>query len=196
MTDAAEKLTPPNPTNWSSQAMQKRIAKRYAAERRFKFLGLAAVTLSVAFLVFLLFVMLSNGVRGFSQTEIDLPVDFSELNLIVSKEQLRSGDGKDVLTADIMRDFMNTAIVREFGGNGMDSVPTSSWHLARDMLIEDPDSLDKKAVISVPVATPLDIAYKGTGSPEAEAKVQELSDRIQMQRTRPRLEYGVPLKGP
>ena len=34
---------PTNPTDWKGAAMQKRIAGRYAAERRFKFIGLGAV---------------------------------------------------------------------------------------------------------------------------------------------------------
>src|SRR3546814_6427386 len=42
-------------------AMQTRIARRYAAERRFKALGLGAILLSGAFLAFLLFVMVGGG---------------------------------------------------------------------------------------------------------------------------------------
>ena len=44
------------PTDWKGSVMQKRIAGRYAAERRFKLFGLGAVLLSGAFLAFLLFV--------------------------------------------------------------------------------------------------------------------------------------------
>ncbi|MEP7315929.1 MAG: DUF3333 domain-containing protein, partial [Sphingomicrobium sp.] len=40
------------PTRWTDGSMERLVAKRYAAERRFKFFGLAAVTLSVAFLAF------------------------------------------------------------------------------------------------------------------------------------------------
>jgi len=32
---------------WTGEAMQKRVARRYAAERRFRFFGLAAVGLSL-----------------------------------------------------------------------------------------------------------------------------------------------------
>ena len=41
-----------------------RLKKRYAAERRFKALGLAAIIVSLAFLAVLLFTMLKNGVAG------------------------------------------------------------------------------------------------------------------------------------
>ena len=44
--------------------MNRRVAKRYAAERRFRALGFVAVAISVAFLAFLLFTMLAKGVGG------------------------------------------------------------------------------------------------------------------------------------
>ena len=49
---------------WTGAAMQKRIAKRYAAERNFKLLGLVAIGLSLAFLAFLLITMISRGASG------------------------------------------------------------------------------------------------------------------------------------
>lgn len=45
--------------------MEKRRARRHAAERRFRLLGLGAIVLSMAFLALLLFIMLKNGVGGF-----------------------------------------------------------------------------------------------------------------------------------
>jgi phosphate transport system permease protein len=44
--------------------MAKRIAKRHAAETRFKLLGLGAIVLSLSFLALLLVIMLRNGLGG------------------------------------------------------------------------------------------------------------------------------------
>lgn len=44
--------------------MERRLAKRHAAERRFRLLGLGAIVLSMAFLALLLFIMLKNGLGG------------------------------------------------------------------------------------------------------------------------------------
>ena len=55
-------------SRWSSEAMTRRVKRRYAAERRFKALGLAAVVVSLAFLAFLLVTMTVSGAGGFSQT--------------------------------------------------------------------------------------------------------------------------------
>jgi phosphate transport system permease protein len=49
---------------WNSGEMAKRIARRHAAERRFKLFGLSAVVLSLLFLAVLLFIMLKNGLGG------------------------------------------------------------------------------------------------------------------------------------
>ena len=53
------------PTDWTTQAMQSRIRRRYASERRFRFAGLAAVWLSAAFLAYLLVTMVMQGASGF-----------------------------------------------------------------------------------------------------------------------------------
>ena len=55
-----------NSARWTEGAMKRRIAGRYASERRFRALGLLAATLSLGFLVFLLATMLAKGLGGFS----------------------------------------------------------------------------------------------------------------------------------
>jgi phosphate transport system permease protein len=62
------------PTDWNASPMQKRIRRRYAAERRFRLIGLAAVLLSAAFLAFLLVTMMANGLRGFSETQLRIQI--------------------------------------------------------------------------------------------------------------------------
>ena len=46
------------------ERMEKRLAKRHAAERRFRLMGLAAIVLSLGFLALLLVIMLKNGLGG------------------------------------------------------------------------------------------------------------------------------------
>jgi phosphate transport system permease protein len=50
--------------DWQSGAGATRLAARYASERRFKALGFAAVIISMSFLFFLLFTMLTKGIGG------------------------------------------------------------------------------------------------------------------------------------
>jgi phosphate transport system permease protein len=54
------------PTDWNGAAMQRRIRRRYAAERRFRLMGLLAILLSAGFLAFLLITMVYRGAGGLS----------------------------------------------------------------------------------------------------------------------------------
>lgn len=49
---------------WQTPEAARRIARRNAAERRFKLIGLGAIVLSLAFLALLLVIMLKNGLSG------------------------------------------------------------------------------------------------------------------------------------
>jgi phosphate transport system permease protein len=51
-------------SSWHTPEAAERLKKRYAAERRFKAFGVAAIAISLAFLAFLLFTMVKNGVAG------------------------------------------------------------------------------------------------------------------------------------
>jgi phosphate transport system permease protein len=53
-------------SRWTDEAMTRRVAGRYAAERRFKWLGFAAVAISLAFLAFLLVTLFAKGIGGLS----------------------------------------------------------------------------------------------------------------------------------
>jgi phosphate transport system permease protein len=65
----------PRRTPQETQAIVARsLRRRYWAERRFRFYGLAAVTAGMAFLLYLFTVIFSNGVGAFRQAQIRLPV--------------------------------------------------------------------------------------------------------------------------
>ncbi|MGF7154537.1 phosphate ABC transporter permease PstA [Novosphingobium gossypii] len=51
-------------SDWNSPEAVRRLAKRHAAEKRFKFIGLGAIVLSLSFLALLLVIMLRNGLGG------------------------------------------------------------------------------------------------------------------------------------
>jgi phosphate transport system permease protein len=53
------------------------LPRRYAAERRFRYVGAGAVVLGLAFVVILFFDIVSKGYTAFQQTYIKLPVTFS-----------------------------------------------------------------------------------------------------------------------
>ncbi|CAN5304697.1 phosphate ABC transporter permease PstA [soil metagenome] len=159
-----------NPTDWQGTVMQKRIARRYAAERRFKYLGMGAVLLSAGFLAFLLFSMIGNGARGFTRTEIALPVDFRTAPLVIDpatvNDQSLSQANLPTVTAQ--------AAIAALGAKGDDLLSPNAWLSVRDAIKADPSILTKKVSIDVPASTAIDLAAKSTGSPEAEAAYAQL----------------------
>ena len=59
-------------------AFEQRLARRYRAERNFRLMGLSAVVLSVAVLVFLLGNMFINGLAGFQRAEMPVTINFAD----------------------------------------------------------------------------------------------------------------------
>src|SRR5687767_8404769 len=86
------------PTDWKADAMQTRIRRRYGAERRFRMIGLGAVLLSAGFLAFLLITMMANGLRGFTQAEVRVHLDFARSALFIDPGAL-GGDRADAALA-------------------------------------------------------------------------------------------------
>ena len=112
----------PTPTDWKGAAMQKRIAGRYAAERRFKFIGLGAVLLSGAFLAFLLFVMVGNGARGFTYTNVAVPIDFKAMPLTIDKARLSDADADQVIASAGLADIVAFAADEALGDGGSELI--------------------------------------------------------------------------
>ena len=158
------------PTDWKSDAMRRRIARRYSAERRFRLLGLGAVLLSAAFLAFLLVTMMGNGLRGFTRTEIALKVDFPASPLLLDPDAIT-----DEALANANLPMVTSTVARaELGDKADDLLSPTAWVSIRDAIKADPKILGRTETISVPASTAVDLAAKSDGSPEAEAAVDRL----------------------
>ena len=111
--------------------MQKRIAGRYAAERRFKYIGLGAVLLSGAFLAFLLFVMVGNGARGFTYTHVAVPIDFKAMPLTVDAARLGDADADQVIANAGLADIVAFAADEALGDGGSGLISDNAWKEVR-----------------------------------------------------------------
>lgn len=166
------------PTDWRGEAMQKRIKKRYAAESRFKALGLGAIILSVGFLAFLLFVMIGNGLRGFTQTELPLEMDFPALTGGVSASQFEGPNAVANLRTLAVRDLVTASIELQYGNEGTELFSGGAWQTVNSAILSNPEIVEGKALLSLPVESELDVAYKGDGNPQAESTIARLGDQL------------------
>ncbi len=149
-----------SPTDWKGAAMQKRIAGRYAAERRFKLFGLGAVLLSGAFLAFLLFVMVGNGARGFTYTSIAVPVDFKATPLTIDAARLDDPDADQLIANAGLADIVAFAADEALGEGGSALISENAWKEVRSAIKADPELLDGETLFELPAASEVDIMVK------------------------------------
>ena len=162
-------------TDWMGDAMQKRIARRYAAERRFKWMGLGAVALSSLFLAFLLVVMVGNGAKGFISTEATLTVDLPTATGSISPDQLTQPRLAATMASIDVRRIFDNAVQAQYGEDGARYFAGTAWTALRDQLTENPNLVMSKTKFWLPTSSDIDRAAKDTSTPEAEADYAALT---------------------
>ena len=170
-------------SRWTDGSMDARLRRRYAAERRFRLMGLFAIGLSVAFLVFLLATMAWRGIGGFSQTEARVAIDFPRSDIIIDPATL-VGPGADqvVASADLGTALVQAAVAN-YGPEAEELFGGGAARALGKALIEDPSLLSRRAELWLPVASAYDIARKDTGTPEAERMVAAIDARGDLKRS-------------
>ena len=158
----------PTPTDWNGDVMQRRIARRYAAERRFKAMGFFSVALSTLFLAFLLFTMLGQGLRGFQRTEVAVEFDFPTLTAGTTAASIMGPN------ADAALNSMDIPGLVELTVGLLTSAAAAN---VRQMLADNPDLITSKQTLWLPADTRLDVAFKRSGEPAAEKTVAALSQK-------------------
>ncbi len=165
------------PTDWNGQAMQKRIAGRYAAERRFKAMGFFAVALSTIFLAFLLFTMLGQGLRGFQRTEVAVDLDFPALTSGTTAASISGPNADSALNSMDIPGIVQLAVGQQYPDLGDELLTTAAAANVRQMLLADPEMVTSKQRLWLPADSRLDIAFKRNGEAAAEKTVAALDSK-------------------
>ncbi len=150
------------------------LKKRYAAERRFKAVGLLAVLFSGFVLAFLLINMTSNAIGGFKRWELRFPVDLTAGGLTVDPSQLQGADPMQALQGAGLADVVAFAATQSVGDQAAGEVLDGAWREVGEELIADPQRLQGKIDVSLPVSDDLAGAARGGGTPEMQALAQRL----------------------
>jgi phosphate transport system permease protein len=164
------------PTDWASAAMNAQLKKRYAAERRFKYVGFAAIATSALFLAFLLISMTANSLGGFQRTNLKLALDFPALGLTVTEAQLRGPDAALLLGNSGLQDAVGLSADAQFGPDGAALIAESGWEEVRNALVADPSLLGRKSEFPVAVSDDFAQAGKGEGDPALRQKFAQLKN--------------------
>jgi phosphate transport system permease protein len=157
--------------------MQRRIRSRYAAERRFRLLGLGAVLLSAAFLAFLLITMVGNGIRGFTQAEVRVPMDFQKSAIFLDPATLKGFGAEAALAGADIDGALRAAATAHYGQAGAGMLSDTAWLRVRDAIRSDPAILGRTATLWLPASSEIDLAAKSDASPEGERLYGQLQAR-------------------
>ena len=151
-----------------------RLKKRYAAEKRFKALGIGAIVFSVAVLVFLLGTMTLNGIGGFQRVEVDVPIDFTQAGIAADPATMQQPGAIQSLEAQGLRDVVQFFAQQELGEEAAAELGGQAWRDVAAAIIADPAILREKLTFSLPASADLASGYEGEGSQDMRALAQRL----------------------
>ncbi len=157
-----------------TDAFAKRLKKRYAAERRFKLTGLAAILTSVAVLIFLLGSMTYNGLGGFQRAELTVEIDFSESGIAANEQTLSQANATQMLEAQGLREVVSFYAEMSLGAEGADELNGEAWREVAAAIIEEPEILRELRTFSLPASADLAAGLNDEGLPEMQVQADRL----------------------
>lgn len=158
-----------------SDAFARRLRRRYAAERRFRAMGLSAVLFSVAVLVFLLGTMIWNGIGGFQRVEIAVPVDLAAAGMTVDPTVLAQQNAVPNLETQGLPAVVAASAEQVLGSDAAEAIDGDAWRVVAEEIVADPDLARSSNVFYLPASPDLAAGFERDGSPEMRALAERLS---------------------
>jgi phosphate transport system permease protein len=162
--------------------MSKRLRRRYASESLFRFLGLAAVGISVLFLAFLLYTMAAKGLGGFIHYEAALPIDFTKSDLFLDPATLRGPDARQNVAAADLEGAVSKAAVAAYGPGATEMFGDGAVNSLTTAIVANPDMLGGRSTLWLPVGSKLDMAAKDGGDDQTQRLVNALQSHHALRR--------------
>ncbi|UXN62343.1 phosphate ABC transporter permease PstA [Phyllobacterium zundukense] len=143
------------------------LKRRYAAERRFKLYGIAAIAIGLFFLIALMYSVFSNGYTAFWQTEVNLTINLDPK--IIDPDNKRATDPNVLLTANypiLARNALaeklgvpttNKPAMRELGKLFSEGVRGQ----LRELVVANPSLIGTTQSVWVLTGADIDSAFKG-----------------------------------
>ncbi|MBF0135727.1 MAG: phosphate ABC transporter permease PstA [Magnetococcus sp. DMHC-1] len=159
--------------------VQKRLQRRHAANRRFRWYGLAGLTLALSALVFLLGAMVFNGISALRQARVLLTVHFDPAQVDPEGNHAPASLAKgnyDALVRQALKNLFPDVTVRADIRRLKDLVSVGAAFKLQEMLQQDPTLLGKTLDIWVPVTDKVDMWLKNKvphNLPESERHIKD-----------------------
>lgn len=157
MTDISNNQTPSATVDWASGKAKALRKKRYAADRRLRYYGIAAISTAVLLLGILIGSLVSTGYLAFVQTHVTMEVAIDPE--LVSADDPASGNYRAIVADGVQRlfpDIEDSGALRVAGG----IVTNGAQVILRNRVIADPSLAGQTIQLQVPVSDPYDQLYK------------------------------------
>ena len=158
-----------------TQAFEARLKKRYAAERRFKWMGLGAIGFSVLVLVLLLGNMLITGASGFQREEVRVPINLAQSGISLSTQDVGAVDAIQRIEAQGLSFVVQNAAEEALGAAAAAEINGEAWRELAGDILENPALLEKEQTFWLPVSSDLSQGAAGEGSAEMRELARGLS---------------------
>ena len=165
-------LGDPRPTR--TPEFEKRMARRYRAERNFRWLGMGAIAFSIGALIFLLSSMIANGIPGLQRAELTVTIDFPNSGLTGDEVSLTAPSATQTLELQGLPDIVESFAVESLGEEGGSQVYESAWRGVAQALADDPSLIERVETMQLPASSDLAAGLNGEGSAEMQALARKL----------------------
>ena len=136
-------------------AFEARLRKRYAAEKRFRVMGLGAILFSVAVLLFLLVSMTLNGIGGFQRVTVQVPIHFGEVGMVVPAGVTDRAVIVRSLESQGLPNLVEFSAQAALGNEGAKQINPDAWRIVADRVAADPALMLGEPTIALPVSDDL-----------------------------------------
>ncbi|AKQ42379.1 putative phosphate ABC transporter, permease protein (PstA) [Aurantiacibacter atlanticus] len=160
-----------------TKAFEARLKKRYAAEKRFKMLGLSAIVFSIAVLLFLLATMTINGIGGFQRAELKVPIDFPAMGLSLNGAVEDQTEAERRLSGQGLREVVQFSAEEALGEDAAQHLNSEAWRLVAHDIYEEPGMLQRQEEIWLPASESLASAFAGDGQTDLQPLAKDLEER-------------------
>ena len=150
------------------------LAKRYRAEGRFKFYGLAAIVMSLLCLAILFISIVGNGYKAFRQTYVELEVFFDPA--ILDHENLSAANYSGLVKSTLRKMFPEVKGRSEKRELYKLVSPGAAFQL-REMVLKDHEIIGKSISVWLPADDDVDMLLKGHFKSDVGESSRRLSDQ-------------------
>ncbi len=152
-----------------AERVEKKLAKRYRAEKRFRFFGMVSVSIGILALIGLFVQIISNGAGAFVQTYVKLEITLSADELGITDandpEQLMLANYNGVVR-EAMRERFPSVTKRREKRELYSLISVGASYRLKDMLEANPGMLNKTQTLWVLADDDTDVYYKSLDDKE------------------------------